>query len=224
MVGRTAAIESRRARALRAGEILRRLREEYPDAKCALDFSTPLELLVATILSAQCTDERVNQVTRELFKKYRTAGDYAHADVYELEKMIKPTGFYRNKANALKSTGQILVDQFGGKVPDTMADLMKLSGVGRKTANVILGNAHHKNEGIVVDTHVKRLANRLQLSTESNPEKVELDLLPLIPQPRWTLFSHLLIFHGRRVCNARKPKCEKCILFDLCPSRVMPGT
>ncbi len=202
----------------RTRKIIERLRQIYPDARCALNFSNPLELLVATILSAQCTDERVNQVTKDLFKKYKTAHDYANADLTELENDIRSTGFFRNKARSLKALGQILVAEHGGQVPDSMEALVRLPGVGRKTANVVLGNAYCKNEGIVVDTHVKRLAARLGLSDNGNPDKIEQDLMQLVPREQWTLFGHLLIWHGRAVCQARKPKCNECVIQDLCPS------
>ncbi len=200
-------------------EILNRLKAAYPGAKTALNYSNPLELLVATILSAQCTDERVNQVTVDLFKKYRTAADYAAADLSELEEDIRSTGFYRNKARSLQKLGQALVMQHGGKVPETMEELVKLPGVGRKTANVVLGNAMHKNEGIVVDTHVKRVATRLGLSQQTNPDKIEQDLMAITPREEWTTYSNVLIQHGRRVCKARKPACDECVVNDLCPSR-----
>ncbi len=202
----------------RTRKIIERLRQIYPDARCALNFSNPLELLVATILSAQCTDERVNQVTKNLFKKYKTAHDYANADLTELENDIRSTGFFRNKARSLKALGQTLVAEHGGQVPDSMEALVQLPGVGRKTANVVLGNAYCKNEGIVVDTHVKRLAARLGLSDNGNPDKIEQDLMQLVPREQWTLFGHLLIWHGRAVCQARKPKCNECVIKDLCPS------
>ena len=202
----------------RTRKIIERLRQIYPDARCALNFSNPLELLVATILSAQCTDERVNQVTKNLSKKYKTAHDYANADLTELENDIRSTGFFRNKARSLKALGQTLVAEHGGQVPDSMEALVQLPGVGRKTANVVLGNAYCKNEGIVVDTHVKRLAARLGLSDNGNPDKIEQDLMQLVPREQWTLFGHLLIWHGRAVCQARKPKCNECVIQDLCPS------
>ncbi len=199
-------------------EIIRRLKIMYPDARCSLQFTTPLELLVATILSAQCTDERVNQVTNSLFQKYRSAKDYLAVPLEELEADIRPTGFYKNKAKSLRKCCEALVREHRGSVPSEMEALLKLSGIGRKTANVILGNAFHKQEGIVVDTHVKRLANRLGLSAQTHPDKIEADLLPLVPRKDWTLFSHLLIYHGRQVCLARKPRCADCQLNTLCPS------
>lgn len=190
----------------------------HPDAHCELDFGSPLELAVATILSAQCTDERVNQVTPKLFARYPDAAAYAGADRTEMEELIRPTGFFRNKTDSLIRLGQALVERHGGEVPGTLAELVALPGVGRKTANVILGNAFGKNEGVVVDTHVTRLANRLGLTTQSDPVKIEADLARLVPRDRWTMLSHLLIEHGRRVCEARSPKCEICPLADICPS------
>jgi len=210
--------ESAKARQERAAEILRRLKKLYPDARCALDHGSALELLVATILAAQCTDERVNQVTPELFRRYPLPLDYARAELAELEERVHSTGFYRNKAKALKNLGIALVAEHGGEVPAEMEALRRLPGVGRKTANVVLGNAFGKNEGIVVDTHVQRLSGRLGLSAAQEAEKIEADLLPLVPREDWTFWSHLLIEHGRRVCNARKPRCSECGLADLCPS------
>lgn len=210
--------ESGRARRARAGEILGRLRREYPDARCALDFRNPLELLVATVLAAQCTDKRVNEVTPALFRRYPAAAGYAAADLPELEEMVRTTGFYRNKARALKGLGTALVAEHGGEVPDSMEALRALPGVGRKTANVVLGNAFGRNVGIVVDTHVQRLSRRLGLTAQTDPEKIEQDLLGLVPQDDWTLWSHLLIDHGRQVCAARKPRCAACVVADLCPS------
>ena len=199
-------------------EVVSRLKREYPDARTELNWSNPLELLVATILSAQTTDVRVNQVTKELFRKYRTAADYAGADPGELEEDIRPTGFYRNKARAIQGMARALIEEHGGEVPRTMAELVALPGVGRKTANVVLGNAFGVDEGIVVDTHVRRVSNRLGFTEEKDPEKIEQDLLRLVPEGDRTIFSHLLIFHGRRVCKARKPDCPGCVLNDICPS------
>ncbi len=199
-------------------EVISRLKEEYPDARTELNWTNPLELLVATILSAQTTDVRVNQVTGNLFEKYRTATDYAGAEPSELEEDIRPTGFYRNKARSIQNMARILLEEHGGKVPRTMVDLVALPGVGRKTANVVLGNAFGIDEGIVVDTHVRRLSNRLGLTTQQDPEKIERDLTQTVPQEDWTVFSHLLIFHGRRVCKSRKPDCPNCVLKDICPS------
>lgn len=201
-----------------AGEVIRRLKAEYPDADTELNWTNPLELLVATMLSAQTTDVRVNSVTGDLFRKYRTADDYAAADQAELEEDIRPTGFYRNKAKALRGMAQALVEGHDGEVPATMEALVALPGVGRKTANVVLGNAFGVDEGVVVDTHVRRLSQRLGLTAHEDPEKIEDGLLVLVPEGERALFSHLLIFHGRRVCKARKPDCEGCVLSDICPS------
>jgi endonuclease-3 len=201
-----------------ADEVAARLGAEYPDADTELHWQTPLDLLVATMLSAQSTDVRVNGVTEGLFRRYRTARDYAGADAEELEAEIRPVGFYRNKARALRGMAQTLVEDHEGEVPRTMDELVALPGVGRKTANVVLGNAFGVDEGVVVDTHVRRLSNRLGLSTEHDPEKIERDLLLQVPEGERALFSHLLIFHGRRVCKARKPDCPGCVLSDLCPS------
>ncbi len=202
----------------RVAAILPILKRTYPQAKCSLDHRTPLELLVATILSAQSTDERVNIVTKTLFKKYKSAKDYATVSQEELERDIHSTGFYRNKAKSLRAMAQALLDKHGGKVPQTMDELTALAGVGRKTANVVLGNAFDTNVGIVVDTHVTRLAWRLGLTKEKDAAKIEQDLIPLVPQQDWTLFSHLLIFHGRQTCQARNPDCEHCALRPHCPS------
>ena len=210
--------ESRPARERRTLAVLDRLRDEYPDARCALDFGNPLELAVATILSAQCTDKRVNQVTPALFERFPTARDYADASLAELEEMVRTTGFFRNKARSLKGLGQALVDEHDGKVPRTLAELVKLPGVGRKTANVILGNAFGIDEGIVVDTHIGRLSRRFAFTDHKDPVKVERDLMGLVPKSDWTLWAHLLISHGRSVCKARRPDCGACILADLCPS------
>jgi len=215
---RKAGRESRKALHERTAEILRRLKAEYPDARCALDHRNALELLVATILAAQCTDERVNQVTPELFRRFPAPLGYAQAELETLEELVHATGFYRNKAKSLKNLGLALVAEHGGEVPADMEALRRLPGVGRKTANVVLGNAFGLNEGIVVDTHVQRLSGRLGLSAQKDPEKIEADLLPLVPREDWTLVSHLLIDHGRKVCNARKPRCADCVLSDLCPS------
>jgi endonuclease-3 len=199
-------------------EVIPRLKREYPDARTELDWENPLELLVATILSARSTDVRVNEVTKGLFGKYRTAEDYAAADSERLEEEIRPVGFFRNKARAIKSMARALVEDHGGEVPRTMPELVALPGVGRKTANVVLGNAFGIDEGVVVDTHVRRLSNRLGLSNEHDPEKIERDLLEVVPEGERTLFSHLLIFHGRHVCKARKPDCPGCVLNHVCPS------
>lgn len=212
--------ESKNALHERTAEIIRRLKKAYPDARCALDHADPLQLLVATILSAQCTDERVNIVTKDLFKTCKTAKDYAAAPPAELEAMIRSTGFFRNKAKNIRAAATILSEQHGGRVPADMDALLALPGVARKTANVVLGTAFGKNEGIVVDTHVQRLAQRLKLTARTNNQgdKMEKDLLELVPRKAWTLFGHLLIFHGRRCCTARKPNCAGCPVNDLCPS------
>jgi len=210
--------ESAAARAARAGEILARLQAAYPGSHCALDHSSALELLVATILSAQCTDVRVNLVTPALFAACPTPAHYAAIPIGELEALIQSTGFFRNKAKSLRGLGRALIERHGGEVPQNMAELVELPGVGRKTANVVLGNAFATNEGVVVDTHVGRLARRLGLSRATDPVKVEHDLMPLFPRADWTQLSHLLIDHGRRICNARKPLCASCFLADICPS------
>jgi len=207
----------------RAKKIIAGLRKTYPDAHCELNYSTPLQLLVATILSAQCTDKRVNIVTAELFKQHRTARDYAEAPLADLEQAIKTTGFFRNKARNIQACCRRLVEKHGGEVPRTMDELTHLDGVGRKTANVVLGNAFNINEGVVVDTHVGRLSERLGLTRERNPEKIEHDLMKLVPRGQWTLFSHWLIWHGRRRCNARKPDCASCEIRALCPTGVKAG-
>jgi endonuclease-3 len=204
--------KKRRAKKITAG-----LEKTYPDAHCELVHQNPLELLVATILSAQCTDKRVNIVTEELFKKYRSAKDFADADISELENDIRSTGFYKNKARNIKSACADIVEKHGGKVPQTMEELIQLGGVGRKTANVVLGNAFGINVGVVVDTHVARLSLRFGLTKNSAPEKIENDLMKLVPQKKWALFSHLLIWHGRRRCFARKPDCTNCEILKLCP-------
>ena len=202
----------------RAREIYDRLAEHYPDAKCALDYRTPYQLLVATILSAQCTDKRVNMVTPALFKRYRTPAAMADANPEELEEMIKSTGFYRNKTKSLVGMSKALVERHRGRVPEELDALVKLPGVGRKTANVVLGNAFDLNEGVVVDTHVARLSQRLGFTRHTDPVKIEQDLMRLFPSERWTMLAHLLIEHGRRICVARKPRCESCFLNDVCPS------
>ena len=204
-------------------EVIPRLKREYPDARTELDWTNPLELLVATILSAQTTDVRVNQVTKTLFGKYLTAEEYAAVDSTQLEEEIRPTGFYRNKTRALQGMARALLERHGGEVPRTMAELVALPGVGRKTANVVLGNAFGVDEGIVVDTHVRRVSKRLGLTEEKEPEKIERDLLRVVPEKERTIFSHLLIFHGRRRCKARKPDCPGCVLNDICPSASGPG-
>jgi endonuclease III len=194
------------------------LQAAYPDAKCALDHQNPLQLLVATILSAQSTDKMVNIITPALFKKYRTAEQFATADTEELETMIHSSGFFRNKAKSIKAATRAIADEFGGKVPDTMEDLLKLAGVARKTANVVLGVAYGKAEGVVVDTHVQRLSRRLDFSREERPDKTEEDLMQLFPREKWILLAHLLIHHGRAKCTAMRPKCAECSIEDLCYS------
>ena len=201
-----------------AAEVYDRLVTNYPDAHCALDFKTPFQLLIATILSAQCTDKRVNMVTPALFKRYPTPAALAAARPEELEEMIKSTGFFRSKTKSLIGMSTAIDEQHGGRVPDEMDALVKLPGVGRKTANVILGNAFDKNDGVVVDTHVSRLSNRLCLTKQTDAVKIEQDLMKLFPRERWTMLSHLLIEHGRTICEARRPKCEECFLNDICPS------
>ena len=205
----------------RTRTIIRLLRREYPEARCTLDYSNPLELLVATILSAQCTDERVNLVTADLFRKYRGCEDYLHATQSELESDIRPTGFYRNKAKAIRGACRMISEQYGGRVPETMDHLLALPGVARKTANVVLGNAFGIASGVVVDTHVSRLAARLGLSTEKQAGKIERDLMELVPKKDWIDFSHLLIAHGRQVCKARTPLCADCVVERLCPSSLL---
>ena len=201
-----------------AAEIFSRLKGAHPDAHCELDHETPLQLLMATILSAQCTDKRVNMVTPLLFKTYPTAQSLADAEPERLEELIRSTGFFRNKAKSLIGLGKALVERHSGEVPGSMDALVKLPGVGRKTANVILGNAFSTNEGVVVDTHVGRLSLRLGLTRQTDPVKVEQELMPLFPQEEWAMLAHVLIFHGRRVCDARAPKCEICTLSEICPS------
>jgi endonuclease III len=210
--------ESKAARAERAKTILRRLKAEYPDARCALDHGNAYQLLVATILSAQCTDARVNLVTPVFFARYPTPEALATADRGEVEEIIRSTGFFRNKARSLVGMAQALVADHGGVVPHTMEELRVLPGVGRKTANVVLGNAYGINEGVTVDTHVTRLSRLLGLTRHDDPVKIEQDLMPLFPREDWALLSHLLIFHGRQVCVARRPRCPECVLADLCPS------
>jgi endonuclease III len=205
-------------RKARVKKIIARLKAEYPDATCALHHGSALELLVATILSAQCTDARVNMVTPHLFAKYRTASDYATADPKVFEKEIQSTGFFRNKTKSIIGMAQALVERHGGEVPQTMEELTALPGVGRKTANVVLGTWFKKNEGVVVDTHVHRLVRLLKLTRQDDPAKIEQDLMELVPREDWTWFSHTLIQHGRRVCIARRPRCAECVLNRLCPS------
>lgn len=206
----------------RASLVLRRLARAYPDARCSLDYSSPLELLVATVLSAQCTDVRVNLVTPGLFRKYRTAADYARAPAGELENDIRQTGFFNSKARSLRRAGATLAAEHGGRVPETMEALVRLPGVGRKTANVILGNAFDKDEGFVVDTHVARVSRRLGFTREVDPVRIERDLNDLVPKGRRTMAAHRFIFHGRQVCVARRPRCETCPVEPLCPRIGVP--
>jgi endonuclease III len=212
------ALGRRSPKAERAPEIRRRLEKAYPDAHCALDYSNPYELTVATILSAQCTDKRVNMVTPELFRKYPGPAALAAADPADVEEIIKSTGFFRAKTKSLIGMATAVDERHGGAIPANMDDLVKLPGVGRKTANVVLGNAFDTNVGVVVDTHVTRVSQRLALTKQTDPVKIEQDLMKLFPQAGWTMLSHLFIEHGRQVCDARKPKCEVCPLSDLCPS------
>ncbi len=207
---------------IRANEILIRLKRLYPDAVCSLNYETPVQLLVAVILSAQCTDERVNMVTPELFRRFPTAHDLANADLEELMELIKSTGFYRNKAKHIQGACRMILEKFGGQVPQLMEDLLQLPGVARKTANVVLAHAFGINAGVTVDTHVKRLSRRLGLTKHEDPLKIERDLMNLLPQPDWENWSIRLIYHGRAVCNARKPLCEQCALADLCPKILTP--
>jgi len=216
--------ESKELKAGRVKKILAVLRETYPDAHCELNYSNPLELLIATILSAQCTDKRVNLVTADLFKKYRSAADYANAPATELEQAIKSTGFFRNKTKSIRQCCRTILERHHGEVPRTMEELTELGGVGRKTANVVLGNAFNVNVGVVVDTHVARLAQRLGLTREKDPQKIELQLMELVPQNQWTMLSHWLIWHGRRRCYARTPDCANCEIQDLCPRIGVPNS
>lgn len=209
-------IEDRKKRTV---EIIKRLRKAYPDAHCALDHANPFELLIATILSAQCTDARVNIVTATLFRKYRSPQDFVAVSQKELEKDIHSTGFFRNKAKNIKAASQRLIEVYGGEIPRTMDEILTLGGVARKTANVVLGNAFEIASGVVVDTHVRRLSQRLGLTENESPEKIERDLSELVPKKNWIMFPHWMIFHGRQICTARRPKCEICVLADMCPSR-----
>jgi len=210
--------ESKANRIARVAKLIAKLKEAYPDADCALRHGDPLKLLVATILSAQCTDKRVNVVTRTLFKKYKKPQDYADAPPEELEEYIRSTGFYRNKAKNIRGAAAKIISDFGGKVPRTMKELLTLPGVARKTANCVLGNSFGLAEGVVVDTHVIRLSGRLGLTEHKDPVKIERDLMELVPRNEWILWSHMLIHHGRAICDARKPDCEHCTLAKLCPS------
>lgn len=205
----------RRARALKAIQLLGK---EYPNAKIALEYSNPLELLVATMLSAQCTDERVNKVTKELFKEYKTPRDYAKADRKKLEREIRSTGFFRNKARNIKATSKLLVEDYNSRVPRTMEDLLELPGVARKTANIVLQNAYNVTEGIAVDTHVRRISKRLGLTEKNDPVRIEQDLMEIVPKRDWKRITDLLISLGRKVCVASKPKCDICVLNEICPS------
>lgn len=198
-------------------EIIKRLKKEYPDAHCALDHTNAFELLIATILSAQCTDVRVNIVTADLFRKYRTPEDYIKVAQIELEQDIRSTGFYRNKSKNIQAACEKIIKDFNGEIPQTMDELLTLNGVARKTANVVLGNAFGIASGVVVDTHVRRISNRLGLTEQNDPEKIEKDLEKLVPKKDWILFPHLLIRHGRAICKARKPLCEECVLEEICP-------
>jgi endonuclease-3 len=202
----------------RTRKIIALLKKAYPDAKCSLNHSNPLELLIATILSAQCTDDRVNIVTADLFRKYRSCTDYLKVPAGELQNDVRTTGFFRNKTKSIQGTCKVLDEQYACRVPETMEELLKLPGVARKTANVVLGNAFGIASGVVVDTHVSRLSQRLGLTANKSPEKIELDLVALVPKKDWIDFSHLLIYHGRQICKARKPFCEKCVVEKYCPS------
>jgi endonuclease-3 len=202
----------------RTAEIIKRLKKAYPDAHCALNHSNAFELLIATILSAQCTDERVNIVTADLFRKYRGPADYLTVNQSELEQDIHSTGFFRNKSKSIQGACRLLIDEFGGEIPQTMEEILTLPGVARKTGNVVLGNAFGIASGVVVDTHVARLSQRLGLTVNENAEKIEKDLIELVPKRHWIIFPHLLISHGRKICVARKPRCRQCVLADICPS------
>ena len=213
----------------RVRKIIRFLKRAYPDAKCSLNHANAFELLIATILSAQCTDARVNIVTQDLFRKYRKPEDYLKVSAKELERDIRTTGFFRNKTKSIQGTARVLTEQYGGKVPDTIEELLELPGVARKTANVVLGNAFGISSGVVVDTHVTRLSHRLGLSTQKTAEKIEQDLIAIVPKKDWVMFPHLMIAHGRAICKARNPLCAECVVENLCPSSflktgVMPGS
>jgi endonuclease-3 len=209
--------EAAEAKAVRLKNIIAGFQKTYPDAHCELTYTDPLQLLIATILSAQCTDKRVNIVTKDLFKKYRSAADFADAPIAELEQAIRTTGFFRNKAKNIQNCCRKLVEHHGGRVPHTMEEMIQLGGVGRKTANVVLGNAFNVVVGVIVDTHAMRLSNRLGLTKEKTPEKIERDLMKLLPRSHWLLFSHWLVWHGRRRCYARKPDCANCEVKKFCP-------
>jgi endonuclease III len=221
--------ETPEERKKRTRNIIRTLKRAYPDAKCSLNHSNPFELLVATILSAQCTDDRVNIVTADLFRKYRKPEDYLKVSPRELEKDIQSTGFFRNKTKSIQGTSKMLTEEYGGRVPQTMDELLELPGVARKTANVVLGNAFDIKAGVVVDTHVTRLSHRLDLSQEKDPTKIERDLIEIVPRKEWVMFPHLLIAHGRKICRSRNPLCAECPVEKYCPSSylktgVMPGS
>jgi endonuclease-3 len=205
----------------RTAEIIKLLKRAHPDARCALNHSNAFELLIATILSAQCTDERVNIVTADLFRKYRKPEDYLKVRDTELQQDIRTTGFFRNKTKSIQGACKVLIEEFGGEVPRTMAELLRVPGAARKTSNVVLGVAFGIAEGVVVDTHVSRLSQRLKLTRQKDPVKIEKDLMVLVPKKDWIIFSHLLIFHGRRVCKARRPLCEECVVEELCPSSML---
>ena len=212
----------------RVREVIRRLKRVYPDAKCSLTHTNPFELLIATILSAQCTDERVNIVTADLFRKYRQPEDYLKVPARELEKDIQSTGFFRNKTKSIQGTSKLLTEEYGGQVPHTMDELLELPGVARKTANVVLGNAFGIKAGVVVDTHVTRLSHRLNFTQQKTAEKIEQDLIGIVPKKDWVIFPHLMIYHGRKICKARNPLCAECVIEKQCPSSylktgVMPG-
>ena len=205
----------------RTEKIIKLLKRAHPDAKCALNHANAFELLIATILSAQCTDERVNKVTADLFRKYRKPEDYLKVPATELQQDIRTTGFFRNKTKSIQGASKMLVEEFGGEVPQSMEELLKLPGVARKTANVVLGVAYGKAEGVVVDTHVSRLSHRLKLTRHKDAVKIERDLMEIVPRKNWIEFAHLLIFHGRRICKARRPLCEQCVVEELCPSSIL---
>jgi len=213
--------ETKTERKQRTEEIIKLLKRAHPDAHCALNHSNAFELLIATILSAQCTDERVNIVTADLFRKYRGPEDYLKVPATELQQDIRTTGFFRNKTKSIQGACKMLVEEFGGKVPHTMEELLKLPGVARKTANVVLGVAFGIGEGIVVDTHVSRLSHRLKFTKQKDAGKIEQDLMTIVPRKDWIIFAHLLIFHGRRICKARRPLCEECVVEKLCPSSML---
>lgn len=213
--------ETKSQRQARTQEIIKLLKRAHPDARCALNHSNAFELLVATILSAQCTDERVNKVTADLFRKYRKPEDYLKVRDTELQQDVKTTGFFRNKTKSIQGACKVLIEEFGGEVPRTMAELLRVPGAARKTSNVVLGVAYGIAEGVVVDTHVSRLSQRLKLTRQKDPVKIEKDLIELVPKKDWIIFSHLLIFHGRRVCKARRPLCEECAVEKLCPSSML---